>query len=216
MKYTEQSPLEAKHQDFINAYNRMRKGLLLVFVGWIIAAVGVTVFIGSILIGKAGFGFGVGLITSIFELLITMAVFLGMIIVAGIITLIGLWKDFLPGVDMLASVNPEFSTSRTLLKLGYFWGIILAIVSVPLLFVLVGIVTLFISAILIFLGHIGLIILAFKLMDLEGETLYLVIGILAILGIIFPILTAVALILLYVALGSSIAKRQKLSTLQVA
>ncbi|MEM4558049.1 MAG: hypothetical protein QW251_04565 [Desulfurococcaceae archaeon] len=212
----EQSPLEAKHQDYINAYTRMRKGLLLVFVGWIIAAVGLMVFLGSILTTVLGFGFGRGLIRSFFELLTTMAVFLVIMIVAGIITLVGLWKDFLPGVDMLASVNPEFSTSRTLLKLGYFWGIILAIVSVPLLFVLVGIVTLVISGILILLGHIGLVVLAFKLKDLEGETLYLVIGILAILGIFFSILIAVALILLYIALGSSIAKRQKLSTLQVA
>ncbi|MEM1641977.1 MAG: hypothetical protein QXI85_04215 [Desulfurococcaceae archaeon] len=212
----EQSPLEAKHQDYINAYTRMRKGLLLVFVGWLIAAVGLMVFLGTILTDIFGFGFGRGFRGDFAELLTTMGIFFVMMIVAGIIVLIGLWKDFLPGVDVLASVNPEFSTSRRLLRLGYFWGIILAIVSIPLLIILIGFITLVISGILILLGHIGLIVLAFKLKDLEGETLYLVIGILAILGIFFSILIAVALILLYIALGSSIAKRQKLSTLQVA
>ncbi|MEM1695732.1 MAG: hypothetical protein QXJ18_01390 [Desulfurococcaceae archaeon] len=211
----EPGSMEAKHQNYINAYTRMRKGLLLVFVGWLITAIALMVFLGTILTEISGYGFGYRLIRSFSDLMATMAILFVMMIVAGIITLIGLWKDFLPGVDMLASINPEFSTSRTLLRLGYFWGIILAIISIPLLFVLVGFLTIIISGILILLGHIGLVILAFKLKDVEGETLYLVIGILTILGMFISILTAIALILLYIALGSSIAKRQQQFSPQV-
>jgi hypothetical protein len=46
-----------------------------------------------------------------------------LLIVGGVIALIGLWGKFIPGVEKLAVINPEFGASRTLIKIGLFWGL---------------------------------------------------------------------------------------------
>jgi len=129
-----------------------------------------------------------------------------LLIIGGIIALIGLWGKFIPGVEKLAVINPEFGTSRTLIKIGLFWGIILLIVGAITLIILVGFFIIIIAAILLLIGYIGLIILGFKLNELEKNSLYLVAAILFIIGIFIGIASFVGWILLYVALGDSIRK----------
>ncbi|MDH5815874.1 MAG: hypothetical protein QE164_03655 [Candidatus Nezhaarchaeota archaeon] len=58
--------------------------------------------------------------------------------------------------------------------------------------------------ILLILGYVGVIILCFKLNEVEQNTLYLVAGIMFIIAIFISIVGFVAWILLYVALGDSI------------
>ncbi|MEM1745956.1 MAG: hypothetical protein QXZ45_03895 [Candidatus Nezhaarchaeales archaeon] len=65
--------------------------------------------------------------------------------------------------------------------------------------------------ILLILGYVGVIILCFKLNEVEQNTLYLVAGIMFIIAIFISIVGFVAWILLYVALGDSIRKRAQLS-----
>lgn len=84
---------------------------------------------------------------------------------------------------------------------------ILLLIGAILVIVLVGIVVIIIAAILMLIGHIGLIILNFKLNEFEKNTLYLVAGIMFIIGIFIGVTDIIGWILMYVALGDSINKR---------
>jgi len=123
-----------------------------------------------------------------------------------VIAFIAFYSYLRPGALMLREADQRYSTAATLIDIGYFWGLLLIIVGIPLLLVLVGVALLVIGVILLFIGKIGVIILAFNLYDAEKNTLYLVTGILFIVGIFVELLTPVAWILMYVALGESITR----------
>ena len=165
---------------------------------------------------------------------------LALLLAAFILELIGLWGFFVPGASKVGRANPEFSTASTLIKIGYFWGyligIILGVIFVGLIIysiilrslalfilslmgVLIGAI---IVAILVLIGIIGLILLAYKFYELEKISLYLAVLILLILSLVFSfmsfisykdvvsllarVLALIAWILLYVALGESIGR----------
>ena len=129
-------------------------------------------------------------------------------IIGAVIALIGLYSMFLPGVKKLAELNPVFKTSKDMIRFGYYYGMILLLIGAVTLLVLgeASIAFLILATILLFIGYIGLIVLSFKLEKVEGESLYMVAGILFIVGIFVDILALVGWILLYIALGSSIRK----------
>jgi hypothetical protein len=165
---------------------------------------------------------------------------LALLLATFILELIGLWGFFVPGASKVGRANPEFSTASTLIKIGYFWGyligIILGVVFVGLiiysiilrsfaLFILslMGVsIGAIIVAILVLIGYIGLILLAYKFYELEKISLYLAVFILLILSLVFSfmsfisyvgvvsllaeVLGFIAWILLYVALGESIRR----------
>jgi len=131
-----------------------------------------------------------------------------LLVIGGIIGLVGLWGKFVPGVRRLAELNPEFETSSTLIYIGLLWGIVLMMIGAVLLIVVVGIFILLAGWILTIIGYVGLLILGLKLNDLEKNPLYLVAGILFIVGIFVPILGFIAWVLLYAALGESIRKAE--------
>jgi hypothetical protein len=165
---------------------------------------------------------------------------LALLLATFILELIGLWGFFVPGASKVGRANPEFSTASTLIKIGYFWGyligIILGVVFVGLiiysiilrsfaLFILslMGVsIGAIIVAILVLIGYIGLILLAYKFYELEKISLYLAVFILLILSLVFSfmsfipyvgvvsllagVLDFIAWILLYVALGESIRR----------
>jgi len=133
--------------------------------------------------------------------------------VAAIVRLVGVVIAFIafysylrPGALMLREADQRYSTAATLIDIGYFWGLILFIIGIPLSLIVIGIVLLIIGRILLLIGGIGVIILAFNLHDTEKNTLYLVAGILFIIGIFVDLLTPIAWILMYIALGKSIAR----------
>jgi uncharacterized membrane protein len=182
---------------YAEAYRLMREGALLLIISSLLVGVGIVLLYFSIIPAAfAGFEAVLGLVIALIVLLI----------IGGVITLIGLWGKFIPGVEKLAAINPEFGTSRTLIKIGLFWGTILLIVGAATLIVLIGVFIIIIAAILLLVGYIGLIILGFKLNELEKNTLYLVAAILFIIGIFIGIASFVGWILLYVALGDSIRR----------
>ncbi|NAY89418.1 MAG: DUF973 family protein [Desulfurococcales archaeon] len=198
-------------QNYAEAYREMREGVLYLFIAWILLGIGIT-YVFTLAIGSsvAGFHrmgtehFGLGMLA-----LVSLAIFM---LIGAVIALVGLWGKFIPGVKKLASVNPEFSTSSTFVNLGLFWGTVLMLIGALTVMIVVGAFIMIIGFILFILGYIGMLLLCFKLNDLEKNSLYLAAGILFIIGIILPILDFVAWILLYVALGDSLRKASSQAT----
>lgn len=194
----------------VDAYRGMRKGVLYMFIAWIVFAASIIIFIMSLfavvftaprtIFAGRELGPVIAVITALLPFIVA-------IVAAAIIGLVGLWGKFIPGVKKLANVNPEFSTSATLIRIGLFWGLILLLIGGVLTVFLIGVLIIIVALVLILIGDIGLIILSFKLNDFEKNTLYLVAGILFIIGIFIPIASIVGWILMYIALGDSIRKR---------
>ncbi|MCX8186553.1 MAG: hypothetical protein N3G48_05545 [Sulfolobales archaeon] len=202
MSVTERSDLG------VVALSKMRQGLLLILIGWLlfglslmIVFAGVFTAIGAwavspprILIHYLVSWFVVGLIT---------------LIAGGLLSLIGFYFRFIPGVGELSSTNPEYSTPSKLLKVGYVGGlasVLAGAVLIPLISWM-GFGLLILGLMLMILGHIGMVVLCLRLNNVEGDSTYLISGILFIVGIFIPILIVVSVILLYVALGDSVRKR---------
>ncbi|OYT46459.1 MAG: hypothetical protein B6U85_07510 [Desulfurococcales archaeon ex4484_42] len=150
----------------------------------------------------------------------TMGVAITMLIlsmVGGIISLIALFAYLIPSFSDLSKYDESaFSTPYKLLKIGYLLGLILFIVALIIIIlgavgraltsIILGMVLIIISFILLLLGKIGLAIGMFKLRDRLAETLFLVAGILFIIGIIVTIVDFVGWILVLVATGSALDK----------
>ncbi len=140
---------------------------------------------------------------------IPWTVLMSLIIVGGIIGAMGLSGKFVPSLRKLAELNPEFKTASTLVYVGLFWGTILMVTGAVLSFVFVGLLIMIVAIIFMTIGEIGLIILGLKLYNVEKSGLYLIVGGLFAIGMLVPIASFLAWILLYVALGNSIARRAK-------
>ncbi len=199
----------------VRALNKMREGLLYVLVGWLLLGLSLMIMFISVFIAF-GMWFDMQVephhidrhFTWLPTLLWVFIPALACAVAGGTLTLVGLYKNFIPGTAELAVNNPNFSTPSTLIKLGYLWGIILILAGSALIPTTYG-VSLTISAlgiILLILGHIGMTALCLKLNDIEKNTLYLISGILFIVSILAPIIAVISLILLYIALGDSVRK----------
>jgi MFS family permease len=208
---------------YVDAYRKMREGALYLIIAFLLIGSGVIATLlayfpvhiephGSVrALATSGPSVAVGLGPRASEALASIAVLLSLLavlVIGGIIGLVGLWGKFVPGVRRLAELNPEFETSSTLIYIGLLWGIVLMMIGAVLLIVVVGVFILLAGWILTIIGYVGLLILGLKLNDLEKNPLYLVAGILFIIGIFVPILDFIAWILLYVALGESIRKAE--------
>jgi len=82
----------------------------------------------------------------------------------------------------MGRVDRRYSTASKLIDKGYLWGPILIVIGLPLVLVVVGVFVLLAGAILLILGKVGVIILEFNLYSAEENALYLVAGILSIVG----------------------------------
>ena len=197
----------ASKAGYVDAYRSMREGALYLIIAFLLVSVGTIAVLFSLLPAffiRPPSIWQYGLEAA----LVSLAFVAILVIIGGIIGLIGLWGKFVPGVRRLAGLNPEFGTSSTLIYVGLFWGLILMIIGAVLLLVIVGIFVMIVAAILMILGYVGLIVLGFKLYDVERSGLYLAAGILFIVGIFVPIASFIAWILLYVALGESIKRAE--------
>jgi MFS family permease len=192
--------------DLVDSFRKMREGLLYGIIGSIL--VGASVFIiifgflaaafSSVSHGMGGEGAGPAI--AIFASGVIAA------IIGALLWLYGFYGKFIPGVEQLRKARPEYSTAASLIRIGFIWGLILIIAGVILTIILIGIFLVVIGYILLILGYIGIIILCFNLNSNEGNSLYLVAGILFIIGIIIPLLQFIAYILLYVALGDTLRR----------
>jgi len=127
-----------------------------------------------------------------------------------VLGLVSTYGYLLPAASDFAEYDSsKYGTVATLLKVGYLGGIIAILGGVGLIilavaaklvgFLITGIIVIVIGLILFFIGLIGLILLMFKLREDTGDDMFLIAGILFIVGIFVNILTIVAWILVYVA-----------------
>lgn len=191
------------------ALGKVRSGLLLVFIAWILLGAGLLFMFLGILIAwsiRAGPPAAPPEIPARIGLPRVFLAGLVLTVVGAVLALVGFYARFIPGVGELARVKPEFSTASTLIKVGYLGGLILVVAGILLLLVLVGILLIVLGLVFLLVGHIGTSILCFKLKDVYQSSLYLIAGILFIVSIFVPVLAAVSCVLLYVALGDTISK----------
>jgi len=189
-------------QRMVEALQKLRSAaLLLIIAGFIVSIGSLSGAVSALrLLGGRGFeGLARGLFAGSFVAVIAE-------LAGAVIALIAFYSYLRPGALTLRDADQRYSTAATLIDIGYFWGLLLIIIGIPLLLVLVGVVLLVIGLILLLIGQIGVIILAFNLHDAEKNTLYLVAGVLFIIGIFVRLLTPVAWILMYIALGESITR----------
>lgn len=214
------------YSSMINALSKIRMGSLLIAIAYALSFVGSIVMILTIPTPIAASIFGrrfhdiYEIINSLMPVLIIGGL-TGFIIL--MLWLIAIYAMIVPGVKELAKINREFSTSSTLIRVGYVWGLILIIISILLL--LIGLITslpsiaagrifesfgsiivmgiggliLLIGLILAFIGFIGLIILAFNFHSVEQEGLYLAVGILLIIGLVISIAGLINIIISFVS-----------------
>ncbi|MEZ0393488.1 MAG: DUF973 family protein [Desulfurococcaceae archaeon] len=182
------------------AYRLMRTGAFYQVISWLLLGIGLTaiVFAGGL---KLAADVASGRL-HFFSLMATLVALALVVLIAGLISLVGLLNDLVPGVKKLRYVSPaEFSTAATLTRTGFVWGVILMVVGALTLVILVGYLLVFIAYILLVIGLIGVALVSFKLGEKDREALFTVAGILFILSIIAPIFGFIAWLLFYVALG---------------
>ncbi|MEM4432647.1 MAG: DUF973 family protein [Desulfurococcaceae archaeon] len=189
---------------FIDALGKIRGASLIFIISSILTGIGIVMFILSI-ISLASFSsdFSMkGFIAAVGATLL-LIIFL---VIGAVLALVALGK-LISGARSLAQAEPEFTTASNLISIGYKWGIILLIVGALTLIILIGFLLLVLSFIFLLIGNIGLILLCFKLHDRFKDALYMVAGILFIIGIfVGGVVSFVGWILLYVALGNTIAR----------
>jgi magnesium-transporting ATPase (P-type) len=146
----------------------------------------------------------VGLFAAIGTVILAIIV----IVIGAIIYLIALFK-LRSGYMKIRNIDPSFGISYTGTTLILI-GLILLIIGAILTLVIVGIFLVIIGAILLFIGEIlALIVGAFKLNGRYNETLFLVAGILFIIGIFISIFTFIGMILFYIATNNVLNRLRK-------
>jgi len=115
-------------------------------------------------------------------------------------------KYLKPASETLSPVSPEFKTPCSLIKTGYYYGVLILLVGIPLALIVVGLPLIIIGVILVIIGKIEMIILSLRLNDREKNPIYIIAGILFTLSIILPLASAIAWILLYIGLNNTISK----------
>lgn len=209
----EAGPIDIQRKQ-LEAFGLMRTGALLLIIGSVITGIGLMFFLMSffaIVPGRGG-PFGEGVERAFIGLLALFAGMAVLLLAGAVISLVGVYTKFVPGTTRLAEVDPRYRTASTLIRVGYVGGLIALIAGVFLLLIpvigwVLGVVAIIVGLILMFIGNIGVIVLCFNLSDAEKITLYLVAGILFIIGIFVYIANFIGWILLYIALGDSVKRR---------
>ncbi len=184
---------------------KLKKAALLYLVSALLVGIGFA----SLLMGGALFG-GTGALAGAVGMLAAA-------LIGAILGLASLFAFLLPAFSRFKEYDSsKFGTPSTLLKIGYGGGFALLFIAMLVLIggavakspgILLGGLALFgISAILLFIGLIGLIIGSFKLKDVTGEGMFTAAGVLFIIGIFVNILTFIAWILIFVAAGRALSK----------
>jgi uncharacterized membrane protein len=140
----------------VEAYRLMRNGALILIIATIFTAVGVmAVFFGALpfMAHRPQVAF-----TGI------MAGVVVALVIGTALALYGLWSKFIPGVERLAAAKPVYKTSKTLIRIGLFWGALVTLIGAILMLVIVGVFIVVVGAILLIVGYVGLFLLALTLL----------------------------------------------------
>ncbi len=209
MSYTPMQPASAMQQEFTEGLRKLKTAALIYIISALLVGLGFTAAMMSGLGGIKGLVFGgVGLLVAA--------------IVGAILGLIALFGFLIPAFSHLRNADPSaFGTPATLVKIGYAVGFILIIIALVLIvsvtvtgnpgMVIGGMGLFFLGAIFLLIGLIGVAIGMFKLKDKTDESLFLVAGILFIIGIFIGILTFIAWILVFVGANSALNKLSSMS-----
>jgi len=152
---------------------------------------------------------------------VLLAAFVGFLL-----SFIAVYAFLVPGAKKLGDAQQKYSVASNLISIGFVWGLILLILGIVLLiflflpflsfFALLAVPIILIGALLFLIGKIGIIILSFDLHESENNTIFLIAGILFIVGLFVPVLSFIAWILMYVALEESIRKLEATSPASTA
>ncbi len=211
MSYTPMSTQPGMYvqKEFIEGLRKLKTASLIYIISALLVGIGFSAALMSgLAFGARGAAFGgVGVLAAA--------------IVGALLGLVALFAFLIPAFSHLKNADPSmFGTPATLVKIGYAIGFILFIIGIGLILAVVatgnpamalgGIGLFILGAIFLLIGLIGVAIGMFKLKDKTGDTLFLVAGILFIIGIFIGILQFIAWILVFVAANSAI---NKLSTM---
>lgn len=191
------APSQDKEKE-ISALEKIKYFSLLAIIGFLLLGIGAF----STLFGMFGaMSFG-PFYAPMFALTIVFA-FVLILLIGAIILLLGLFR-LREGLNILRQIDMSFDlpyTGTTLIVIG----LILIIIGAILTIVLIGFFALIVALILLFIGEIlTFIIGSFRFNDRYKDSLFMVAGILFIIGIFVSILSFIAVILWYVALGNTI------------
>lgn len=234
----------------VEALSRIRTGALLMIIASLISGISSLVVPTIPLPRFFGFRDIYSLIT---HLLTSLAISLALGFIAFVLVLVAIYAMLVPGAKKLAQANPGYSTASKLMSVGYVWGVVVSVIALVMIvvgvimllpwlaaggyigglgvFALLGISGLLglVGLVLLIIGFVGFLVLVFRLYDLEKNILYLVAGVLFIVGTVVPMVFSIALmpmrittfahtvllliawipipiawVLMYVALGQSI------------
>ncbi len=196
-------------QEFIEGLRKLKTASLIYIISALLVGIGFTAaMMSGFAFGKEGAILGgVGVLAAA--------------IVGALLGLVALFAFLIPAFSHLKNADPSmFGTPATLVKIGYAVGFVLFIIGIGLIItvittknpsmVLGGLGLLALATIFLLIGLVGVAIGMFKLKDKTGESLFLVAGILFIIGIFIGILQFIAWILVFVGANSAI---NKLSTM---
>ncbi|MEM4436729.1 MAG: hypothetical protein QXO22_07260 [Thermosphaera sp.] len=186
-------------QNPLEAFKRMREGVRQIMLGWVVLGVSLLMFL-VVAVGAVYAGAGEG---GVLAGLIIMVI---LMIIGGIISLKGLYGNFIPGAGELARIDQRYSTGVSFMRIGLVWGLVLLIVGAILTLLIIGIFLVLAAYVLLIIGYVGLVIFSFNLNSIEGNSNFMIAGILYIVGILIPIFTIVAWLLLYAGLGDCVRK----------
>ncbi len=204
-------------EKFSEGMMKLRTAALLQIIAWVLVVAAIFAGYGAILayLGASfavepGHGVEPGMAGHMGVALGALAGIIVAGLVGAILLLVSTYGYLLPAASAFAEYDrSRYGTVSTLLKVGYLGGLIALIAGIAIAiggaaalmpgFIIVGVIIIIIGAILFLVGEIGLILLMFKLHEETGDSVFMVAGILFIIGIFISFLAIVAWILVYVA-----------------
>ncbi len=129
-----------------------------------------------------------------------------LVLAGAVLALVGFYCMFVPGVTELKESDPDYATPALLVEYGYMFGLILLIFGVLSAWSVIGLLMLVLSLALLVIGMIGMIILCFRLYYNEESNLYMIAGIIFVIGIFINVAALISCILMYLALGKTIGR----------
>ncbi len=192
---------QVRSKHFIDAMGKLKEAALLMIIGNILISIGAVSIFPAVITGFHG---------------LTIGLISGAVAIVGlIIILIALYMHVVPSFELLRSYKPRlYGTAATLVRIGYVWGAILLIIGIITLIIIIGAVMLIIGLILLLLGKIGIIIGMFQVNSEIGESMFLVAGILFLIGLFVPFLSFIGWIIVYTAADSAVARYMEKTEMQ--
>ena len=187
-----ESPQE--HTDLVFSFKAMRRGLFLVILGNLLLSVGTETITNPVL--------AVAFLGTELRNFVNLA----LVLAGAVLALVGFYFMFVPGVTDLKESDPDYATPALLIEYGYMFGLILSIFGILSAWSVIGLLMLVLSLALLVIGMIGMIILCFRLYYNEESNLYMIAGIIFVIGIFINVAALISYILMYLALGKTIRR----------